>query len=81
MKKVKIPPTKLGVELFIRGLDPKDIYEPLGFTPQYFNQLLWGRRKSQEAFQKIAELLKIPLEDLYDGPSKVGRPKNEENSL
>lgn len=76
-EKFRVPPTKLGVYLWIMDIRPKDVYGPLAMTPAYFSHLIWGTRTEKPPFERIAAFLDVPLSEIYEGEPPKGRPRKE----
>ncbi len=74
MKDLEIPPTRLGTFLWANKIPPTELARAIGVNQSYFSQLIWGTRSSEEVCLKVAKELEIPLELIYEGPLKRGRP-------
>lgn len=49
--------------------------DDLGINLSFFSQIMWGHRSSEDVCIAVASYLDIPLELIYDGPLKRGRPR------
>lgn len=62
----KIPPTKLGVYLWVRQISVEDFKYNTPYSSSYLSQLIWGKRKDKKAFQIIADALKVDLDEIWE---------------
>ncbi len=76
---MKIPPTRLGIFMLATETNVSLLCEELNINLSFFSQLMWGKRSSADTCKKVANYLDIPLELIYEGPLKRGRPKKLNN--
>ena len=77
MNKQEVPPTRLGVFMWANKIPVATLCRALDINLSFFSQLMWGHRSSKEVCLAVATYLDIPLELIYDGPLKRGRPKTK----
>lgn len=77
MNNLKVPPTRLGVFMWANDIQVATMCNDLNINLSFFSQIMWGRRSSKEVCVAVANYLDIPLELIYDGPLKRGRPKSK----
>ena len=77
MKELKIPPTRLGTFIWANNIDIAPLCKDVDVSMSFFSQVMWGKRSSESLCEKIASILSIPIELIYEGPLKRGRPKSK----
>ena len=61
---------RIKIELMKKGIMGKDIAKVLGVSPSLVSKVIVGKRKNPKVRQALAEIVGVPVEELWPEPEE-----------